>query len=64
MIKMDNIKHIKVPLYEGLSLKEMLAFANDYPDAMRALPIENEISKLHRWYVGNLIHTIVGDAFQ
>ena len=35
-----------------------------YPEVMKALPIvEKEILKLPRSYIGNVIHTIVGDPF-
>ena len=42
----------------------MLLFASDYPNVMRALPIEAEIKKLSRQYLANVIYTLVGEKFQ
>ena len=64
MIKAKDIKEIHIPLFEGLSCKELLEFGMKYPAVRQALPIEQrEIEKLLRKYVGNLIYTLVGEPF-
>ena len=60
MIKADDVKHINVPNYTGLNIEKMIAFAKDYPEAMNALPIEDEIKGLHRQYLANVIYSMVG----
>ena len=63
LIMQNQVKHIVVPNYEGLTIEKMLDFAKDYPNVMMALPIEAEIHKLNRGYLANVIHTIVGEPF-
>ncbi len=42
----------------------MLAFGEQYPEVMEALPsVNKEIHKLPRAYIANVIHTIVGKPF-
>ena len=60
-----NIKHLNVPQYEGLKIEEFYEFAKDYPDVMLAFPSEkNELEKLPRQYVINVIYTLVGQPFR
>ena len=64
LIKCKDVKHIIVPQYEGLTIDDMLAFGEQYPEVMRSLPLTGkEILKLPRAYIANVIHTIVGDLF-
>jgi peptide subunit release factor RF-3 len=54
-----------LPFYEGLTVEDLLAYAKQREDVMRALPaVQHEILKLPREYLGNVIITIVGDPFQ
>ena len=62
-IKSDQAKHINVPQFEGLSIKDMQAFATAYPQLARYFPIEKEMEKLPRQYIANVIYTIVGNPF-
>ena len=42
----------------------MLIYANSFENVMVALPIiSREIDKLPRYYIANVIYTIVGEAF-
>ena len=63
MILQRDVQTIAVPFFKNLSIDLMLKFARNYPDAMNALPIEEEIDKLHRQYVANVIFTTVGNPF-
>ena len=64
LIKCENVKVLPVPQYEGLTIKNMLAFAEDKKEVMRALPmVEHEILKLPRQYIANIIYSIEGDPF-
>ena len=62
-IKSDQIRHLSVPHYDKLAIKHLLDFASDYPNVMRALPVEREIYKLTRQYIINVIYTLVGESF-
>ena len=63
IIKSDTVKVLAIPQYEGLKVECLLDYAKGYPDVMHALPIDKEIKKLSRQYLGNVIYTIVGDPF-
>ena len=41
----------------------MLEFASQFKQVFNYLPVEKEIAKLSRAYLGNVIYTIVGRAF-
>ena len=43
IILSSRVKFISIPNYTGLKIEKMVEFARDYPDAMKALPIEVEI---------------------
>ena len=63
-IKSKDIKHIIIPCFEGLSIKELMQFARKYSKVMKALPVvEKEIEKLPRQYIANIIYTLVEEPF-
>ena len=62
-IKSDQARHINVPMFEGLAIEDMQAFASAYPQVARYFPIDKEMKKLPRSYIANLIYTVVGSAF-
>ena len=64
-IASKDVQHIAIPQFEGLTIKNMLEYAQKVPAVMKALPTgEKEIEKLPRQYIANIIHTIVGKPFQ
>ena len=64
-IHCNDVKHIVIPQFDGLAIEDLLAYASNYPEVMRALPVtQKEIRKLPRQYIGNIIHTIVGEPFK
>ena len=65
MVKSKDLKQLGVPLYEGLSVSDVLNWADKFPDVARALPMEQrEIDKLLRQYVINIVYTVAGDDFR
>ena len=42
----------------------MLDFVRLYPQVLDYLPVDKEVKKLSRSYLGNVIYTIVGDPFK
>ena len=63
MIPSSKLKHLTIPQFEGLSIHDMLDYANKWPIVMRCLPIEKEIKKLPRQYIANVIYTKCGEQF-
>ena len=63
IIRSDSVKVLAIPQYEGLKVECLLEFTKYYPDVMKALPIDKEIKKLSRQYLGNVIYTVVGKPF-
>ena len=66
-VKGKDVKIISVPQYEGLTIEDMLNFAQNHRNVMNALPVEEkEILKLPRSYIANVINTIISpdDAFR
>jgi len=67
IINCDNVKYINIPYYEGLSIDDILEYADqrDNGKALKALPEpRKEIEKLPREYISNVVYTICGDHFQ
>ena len=63
-IKCEEVKHIPIPQFHGLAIDDLLAFANQHEQVMAALPItKNELDKLPRQYIANVIYTVVGKPF-
>ena len=64
-IKSVDVKHLGVPLFEGLSTNDILQWASQFPQVAESLPIEpREVDKLLRQYVINVVYTLVGDPFR
>ena len=65
IIKSQNIKHLHVPQFEHLAIKDMMAYCSGIPKVMKAFPSEvKEIDKLSRQYIANVIYTQVGRPFE
>ena len=65
VIKSENIKHINVPQFEHLAIKDMMEYCAAIPKVMKAFPTEaREIDKLPRQYIANVIFTLVGSPFE
>ena len=58
-----SIMHIGIPQFAGLTVDNMLDYIKAHPQVSLYLPIEKEIKKLSRQYIGNIIYTVVGDQF-
>ena len=64
-IEAKDVKHVAIPQFEGLGIREMLEYASKVPAVMRALPAAaKEKEKMPRQYLGNVIHTLVGKRFR
>jgi len=64
-IHCDDARVYVVPQLEGLSIGDMLEWANKYPEVAKALPAEpRDIDHLHRKYISSIIYTLVGEPFK
>ena len=64
-IRGTEMKHLTVPQFEHLTIEEFLKFAADYPFVTMCLPDrKQELEKLPRQYLINIIYTKVGEAFR
>jgi hypothetical protein len=58
------VRELYLPKYNSLSIEACLEFATGYPDVWKYLPMEREIAKLPRYYIVNMIHSVVGEPFK
>ena len=64
-IKRRGMRTIVLPQYDGLTMEDLLTYARQREDVMRALPaVQHEILKLPKKYVAEVILNIVGDPFE
>ena len=64
IIKDSAVKFFAIPQFEGLAVDDLLNYARAHPTVLRALPIEEkEVLKMPRYYIGNVIYTLVGQPF-
>lgn len=60
-----DVKHIAVPQFEGLGIREMLDYAQMFPEVLKAFPLRREeTEKFPRQYIANVLHTLVGKPFR
>ena len=62
-IHQDKVRHLSVPQYEGLGIKQMLVEAQKYAIMEDYLPDEQDWKKIPRQWLINLIYTLVGKPF-
>lgn len=56
IISCEEVRVLHIPQYEGLSIADLLEYASEFPDVMRALPSEaREVKKLPRQYLANVV---------
>ena len=56
-----QVTHLQVPLFEGLTYKDIMEHVMNIPDAMLRLPEASEIQRLPRQYLINVVATVVGE---
>ena len=59
------MKHLYVPKYETLTIKELLSEAEKDDNVMKYLPsIRKEIYRMPKSYLVSVIYTVIGDNFK
>ena len=62
-MKCDNLRHIAVPFYEGLTVQAMLHESLKYPQVADYLPEEKDLAKVPRQWLANVIFSVAGEPF-
>ena len=60
----DDIRHLHVPFYEGLSIDEFLKEASKYEKVRDYMPEGPDLSRMNRQWIYNIVYTIVGQPIQ
>jgi hypothetical protein len=47
-----------------LRVKDLIAYVKSKPQILEYFPIENEMTRLPRWYIIDLIYSVDGDSFK
>jgi len=55
--------HISVPAYEGLALDDIAGFCQKFPAIFAYLPDGNEVHKVPKQWLVNLIHSVLKHHF-
>ena len=63
-VSWENVKVIKVPQYKGLTVRDILNFANRNIHIERFLPEYDCLKDPNREWLCNIINTIIPDKFQ
>ena len=62
-IHQDDVKHITMPYYKGITLKNIFEVLGNYPALGPYAPDAKDVKRLPREWVGNLGYTIIGEPF-
>ena len=62
-IHTDKVQYLSVPQYDGLGIKEFLCEAGKYPATEQYFPDADDLRRLPRQWVINVIYTLVGKPF-
>jgi len=60
---MCRVAHVHVPMYENLTLEQIIAQLEAHPEVFEYLPDGKELRKVPREWICNIIATIVGAPF-
>jgi hypothetical protein len=62
-IKSDNIRHLAIPQYDTLTIKQLFAFLCQHRRVCQYFPIEKEMGKISKQWIVNIIYSVVGEPF-
>ena len=58
-----EVKYLFVPHYESLSIIKILAESQRYPQVARYLPDPQDLARVNRQWLCNVINSVVGKPF-
>jgi hypothetical protein len=64
VIKSDDIKHLFVPFYTGLSINQMMVEAAKYPRVADYMPDGADLLRMPRQWLINVAFTVCGEGFE
>ena len=64
VINASDIKVLHVPFYKGLTIEEILEVGKKKPELMNYLPEERDMHRLPRYFIVNVVYTIVGQPIK
>ena len=64
VIKSDDIKHLFVPFYSGLSINQMMVEAAKYPRVADYMPDGADLLRMPRQWLINVAFTVCGEGFE
>ena len=64
VIKSDDIKHLFVPFYAGLSINQMMNEAAKYPRVADYMPDGADLLRMPRQWLINVAFTVCGEGFE
>ena len=62
-IKNDKLRHLEIPHYSTLTVKEIYSFIGDHPDTHIYYPDAKEVPRLPRQWLCNVAYSLLGDIF-
>ena len=63
VIKSNEMKHIFIPYYEGLSVECLLEECFLYPEVKKYLPDGPDIARITRQWLANVAYSVIGEPF-
>ena len=64
VINASDIKVLHVPFYKGLTIEKLLEEGKKKPELMNYLPEERDMHRLPRYFIVNVVYTIVGQPIK
>ena len=61
---MDDVKTINVPMYDSLTVAEILKFADDFNKVDRYMPEDVDLPKMPRQWIINVCAADIGTPFK
>lgn len=61
VIKSQEVKHIFIPYYEGLTVENILQECGRNGDVRRYLPDGPDIQRVTRQWLANVVYSVIGE---
>ena len=58
-----QVRHITIPAYEGLAIRNIAAFTNLHGRVHDYLPDGKEVLKMPKQWIGNIVHSVLKNIF-
>ena len=58
-----EVRHITIPAYEGLALRDIATFSDQHPQVDDYLPDGKEVMKMPKQWIANVVHSVLKNIF-